>query len=432
MIKKSKFAFVLIKKSLLFSKNRQKGMALIMVLSTIVFIILIVQETVFDTQIEYRSAVSELNSLIAYHAAKSGMEVNILRVKAYTKIMNNYGKNVKPFQSAVDLIWRFPLQWPPPIPDSANSRQKEDLIKMKGDSFMNSGFITFIEPENSRIDINDLASPIPPLREWTALTLFRLIDFLHRKNKAQVEEIQEADILRIIDNIRDWVDPDSRIGTSTLSEPAGNANQSFTSLEELRQVEGVSDKLYAMLKPFITIYGEKGLNINTAPATLIKALHSSFPIELAEEIVTLRSTQSILFTEESFRQFLNEKGFYDLVQDLLPPKKGSQDANNTNNPKPISYIYFDAPHNFRMHSIGSHGKNQKTLTATYFDTPYCITRTKNIMAAAKEQQKKKITTQVYERRVRIQPPKKRTDEEQNPAPAKATYTPTIIYWKESL
>ncbi|MDE0518871.1 MAG: hypothetical protein OXH36_04885, partial [Bdellovibrionales bacterium] len=57
-----------------YKKSSKKGMALIMVLSTIVFVILIIQETVFDTQVEYRSAIAELNSLRAYYAAKAGME----------------------------------------------------------------------------------------------------------------------------------------------------------------------------------------------------------------------------------------------------------------------------------------------------------------------------------------------------------------------
>lgn len=414
-------------------------MALIMVLSTIVFIILIIQGTVFDTQVEYRSAISELNSLRAYYAAKSGMEVNILRVKTYTKITDTYSSHIKPFQAAVDLIWQFPFQWPPPIPSETNSRNKGDLAQIKENSFMQASFITTIKPENSRIDINDLASPIPSLRKWTFEVLYRLMYHLRLQNQKLAEEIQEAEITEILHNIKNYVDPDTQLERSQLSEPNSNANRSLVSLEELHEVEGISDYLYAVIAPFITIYGEKGLNINTAPVQLIQALHNELPIELAEEIVALRSNTAnpIIFTEDSFRQFLHEKGFYDLAKYLLPPKKKSQTtstASQTENPEQesTSYIYFDAPHNFRMQSIGIAGKSKKTLTATYFNTAYSLTRTRTLMEKEKELKKKQIANQVYQRQVRTTPKSKdNTKDKQQSQTVKQTHLSTIIYWKES-
>ena len=430
---KNKSTFFLIKNLLLFSNKRQKGMALIMVLSTIVFIILIIQETVFDTQVEYRSAISELNSLRAYYAAKSGMEVNILRVKTYIKITDTYSSHIKPFQSAVDLIWQFPFQWPPSIPSETNSRDKEDLAKIKENSFMQASFITTIKPENSRIDINDLASPIPSLRKWTFEVLYRLMYHLRLQNQKLAEEIQEAEIIEILHNIKDYVDPDTQLEQSQLSEPSSNVNRSLISLEELHEVKSISDYLYAVIEPFITIYGEKGLNINAASVQLIQALHDELPIELAEEIVALRSNPAnpIIFTEDSFRQFLQEKEFYDLAKYLLPPKQKSETtstASQTENPEQesISYIYFDAPHNFRMQSIGIAGKSKKTLTATYFDTSYCLTRTRTLMEREKKLKKKQITNQVYQGQIRRTP----KDKQQSQA-VKQTHLPTIIYWKES-
>ena len=424
----------LIKKLFLFSKKQQKGMALIMVLSTIVFIILIVQETVFDTQIEYRSAIDELNSLKAYYAAKSGMEVNILRVKTYIKINETYGAQIKPFQSAVDLIWKFPFQWPPPIPGKASSQTQEDLVEIKDTSFMQAQFITSIEPENSRIDINDLASPIPSLRKWTFEVLYNFLYQLRLEDQKLAEEMSTADIMELLTNIIDYVDPDSQQKNSTISESGRNINRSFTSLEELHEVEGMSDNLYTALEPFITIYGEKGLNINTAPVKLLQALHIEFPIELAQEIALLRSdpVNPLIFTEDSFREFLNERGFPKLATYLLPPKESGtfhtlNDASNTHRLQ--TYLYFDTPRNFKMQSIGTFSKNQKTLTATYFDTPYYLKRTKALMEKEKKLKRKQITDSPSQIEVNTrQPPEKPTD---TPSSSLPKYIPTIIYWKES-
>ncbi len=412
----------------LFSKTRQKGMALIMVLSTIVFIILLIQETVFETQIEYRSATAELNSLRAYYAAKAGMEVNILRVKNYIKLTTNYSQQIQQFRAYIDLIYQFPFQWPPPIPENLNSINQSEFSKIKEDSFMQAEFITSIEPESSRIDINDLASPIPSLRKWTFQTLYRLIFYLRLNDQKLADEITEQNIIEVLHNIADWVDPDNQQAMqSTFSEKSLYSqetlppNRSFISLQELHQVAGMSDILYKAIAPFITVYGEKGLNINTASAELIQALHDAFPIELAREIAAITSNplNPFVFTKQTFSQLLNEKGFSNLQEYFFPPER---QENTAPEEQPVSYINFDAPYNFKMTSVGLAGKSQKTITATYFHTPHFIKRFNTLMA----EEKKRVLGQEKPKRESQPGPRPNL-----PSPSNQNQEPVIIYWKET-
>ena len=435
---KKKFIFSKIKKinQLFFFKAQQKGMALIMVLSTIVFIILLIQETVFETQIEYRSAIAELDSLRAYYAAKAGMEINILRVKNYVKITTLYSQKMEPFRAYIDLIYQFPFQWPPPVPGKLNAISRDEFSKIKEDSLLQDEFITVIEPENGRININDLASPIPSLRKWTFQTLFRLIFHLQLTDQKLNDEIGQLNIITVLHNVTDWVDPDSQQGLQrSLSEKSLYdhetlpPNRSFISLEELRQVAEISDALYKAMTPFITIYGEKGLNINAAPAELIQALHDDFPIELAREIAAITSNplNPFVFTKQTFSQFLNERGFSELERYFFPPKKQN---NTSKEEQPVSYINFDAPYNFRMTSIGRAGNSQKTITATYFHTPNFIKHFNTLM----KEEKKRVLNQVASK------PKsgKTGNQGSNPksptapdSPSNQNQKPIIIYWKES-
>ena len=407
-------------------------MALIMVLSTIVFIILLIQETVFETQIEYRSAIAELNSLRAYYAAKAGMEVNILRVKNYIKLTTNYGRQIQQFRAHIDLIYQFPFQWPPPISEKLNSISQGEFSKIKENSFMQAEFITSIEPESSHIDINDLASPIPSLRKWTFKTLYRLILYLRINDQKLADEIKEQDIIEILHNIADWVDPDNQqTMQGTLSEKnlynqeTLPPNRSFTSLQELHQVAGMSDMLYKAIAPFITVYGEKGLNINAAPAELIQALHDEFPIELAREIAAIASNplNPFVFTKQTFSDFLTEKGFSSLEKDFFPDEK---EGNTAQEEQPVFYINFDAPYNFKMTSVGLAGKSQKTITATYFHTPHFIKHFNTLMA----EEKKRSLGQNSSTQRQTQRPS--SDSPTNsPSPSNQNQSPTIIYWKES-
>ncbi|MDE0118531.1 MAG: type II secretion system protein GspK [Bdellovibrionales bacterium] len=424
-----------LKKVFHLKKSSKKGMALIMVLSTIIFVILVIQETVFETQVEYRSAIAELNSLRAYYAAKSGMEVNILRIKSYTKIINSYdNKTINQFRPYINLIWRLPFQWPPSIPKELDSITAEEVSKISDGSFMQAQFTTLIEPESSKIDINDLASPIPSLRVWTHNVLSNLIALLRINNKKLDDALSEQDINNILNNIKDWADPDTRQSErntpeSHLYDQTGlPRNRSFVSIEELRQVAGISDILYTTLKPFITIYGEKGLSVNTSSNThLIQALLGA-PLELAQEINELIShpINPVIFTKKTFFDFLNEKGFSELNQHLIPPDNPQRNQKDQH----ISYLIFDAPYNFRMQSTGFAGNSQRTLTAIYFDTTSFSNRFNKLMATEKQREKIKIINKITTKTVRTapDPTPRRTD--QNP-PLNQKQEPTIIYWKES-
>ena len=431
-----------------FVKKNKRGMALIMVLSTMVFVIVLIQETMFETQIEHRSAVGELNTLRAYYAAKAGMEINLLRLKSYLKVNSLHAKQIDPIRAYIDLIWRFPFQWPPPVPDGMNTVTASAINNVTKNSLMQSAeFITSIEPETSRIDINDLASPIPSLRQWTFNILTRLILILQLKDKALKEAVSEQDIARILFNIQDWVDPDTVQAVNTTSAESNlyegdnlPPNRSFISLQELNQVAGMSDILYKAISPFITLYGEKGLNLNTAPAELMLALHEDFTMELAEEIKALTSNplNPFAFQKDSFTAFLNERDFYALQQELMSENRNSdKEAEDINDEKMVHYLYFDAPHNFLIKSTGFAGDSQKTITASFYTPKAVENRFKTLLEEEEKRVRKKIQREMAEGG-KI-PVTKEDSEKPKPAEPSPASTPlpknrsaTIIYWKDSI
>ncbi len=419
-----------------------------MALSMIVFVIVLVQETVFDTQIAYRSTVADLNAVKAYYSAKAGMEVNILRVKTYLQLAKSHGNKpeIKALVPYMNLIWQFPFGWPPALPENSTSPQAQELQKLMENSLMKNQFITSVKPENSRIDVQDLASPIPSLRQWTLAVLFRLIRHLQSENPALKESLNAQEIMEILNNIKDWVDMDQQKGQSTLSETSLYEQEglpphrSFVSRQELRQVAGVSPLLYKALDPFISIYGEKGLNINTAPVELLMALHEQFPKELAQEIVDLRShpVNPMLWSEESFMSFLNEKGFGYLGQALTTKRENTGQATASptttgTEPAPdISYIYFDTPHNFTMQSTGWAGEVRRTITAVYFDTPFVVQRFRTLLQDEIKREEQKIKAQLAQSQVRMPTPHPSDSPQEltnsRPPPP---IRPMIVYWKES-
>ena len=92
-----------------------------------------------------------------------------------------------------------------------------------------------------------------------------------------------GDFQDLLNNLADWVDPDnkSRSGGSeeTLEEGKYPLNRSFLVLEEIKKTPGMTEEIYRVLKPHITVYGIKGLNINYVGKDVLLAL------DLSEDLV---------------------------------------------------------------------------------------------------------------------------------------------------
>ena len=395
----------------------KKGLALIMVLSGLVLIVSLIQETIFETQVEYRLAVREMHSLKAYYAAKAGMELSLLRTKTYHFIIKNYGDKAKVLRPYIDLVWKAPFSWPPLLSDTEEEEEKETASLLQG-----LNYSTNISATAGKLDLNDLASPIPSLRKWTYLILYRLIYQLYEEQP----EFNEGQIKDIINNIKDWVDPDSLAGEFSSAPESFNSenssaetaavyppNRSFISLTELNQVPGVTAGLYKKLQPFVTVHGEKGLNINTAPPELLQSLHDDFPQELAQEIFDMTSSMTV-FSKESFSELLNTRGLNYLAQDLLQNKEQS------------AYLIFDAPRNFEITSTGIFQKAVKNITVFYFDFSALSSRFMNLLKQdiqqeAQNHQGQNQPVQQSQAGASPQPP---------PTQNSKAQAPTIIYWKE--
>ncbi len=416
------------------SVSNSKGLVLIMVLSSLMLLMLIVQETIFYTQIDRRAAVTELHSLKAYYAAKAGMEVALLRVKIYRQMCKKYGNVIGQFQPYLDMIWRFPFGWPPvsvqaPSDQSDSGDPREEQQQWIKNSLMGRiGYITTITPTSALLDINDLASPVPSLREKTKEVFLNLLSRLREENKDLDKHFQDEgiDSQSLVLNIQDWIDPNVRRGSenSPVSENliykdhhVLPPNRSFVSLQELHQVEGMTDTLYRALSPFLTVYGNKGMDINLAPWELISSINPLFPVELAQSIAEKNKT---LIPADRFH---NGKGFKDfLEQEGLREFKLSLEEEERKNSK-NQFLFFDAPYNFHIQSQGHSGQVLRTLQAVYVDRQALKQRVESWMQGVKPSRDSSKSIRA----------KNKTS---SPSSAEESHTPPlnslVIYWKEQV
>ena len=101
-----------------------------------------------------------------------------------------------------------------------------------------------------------------------------------------IESVKTGDVdsLAVANAIADWRDEPEGPACTGTTPPCHNGR--FETVDELRLVPGMTPELFAVLEPYVTVYGSGVVNANTASATLLDAMN--YP---GESIVQQRHSQ---------------------------------------------------------------------------------------------------------------------------------------------
>jgi len=146
-----------------------------------------------------------------------------------------------------------------------------------------------IDGLGGRINLNDL------VRAGEA------VDPVTRDRLTALLELLEITSFRV-DALIDWIDANDQTisaygaedGQYLVAEPAYRAaNQFFTSVSELRLIEGMTEEAYRALLPHVTAVpvSGAGINVNTATAEVIASLHNELTLAQASAVVEKRTEE---------------------------------------------------------------------------------------------------------------------------------------------
>jgi general secretion pathway protein K len=146
---------------------------------------------------------------------------------------------------------------------------------------------------NSRVDLNRSS-------EVVLLGLFE-----------QFVGVEEAEAL--VNALYDWTDEDDEPlpGGAEAREyvDAGSpflpTNRPLLRLDELARIEGIGDSLAAKLAPYVTVWGDGLVNVNTAPVPVLTAVPEIGAVA-AEEFVTARERQGVVGSRLALYSRLSE------------------------------------------------------------------------------------------------------------------------------
>jgi len=148
-----------------------------------------------------------------------------------------------------------------------------------------------IEDENARFNLNTLVSPNGMIEDKDAYPAFiRLLNALNLKPE-------------IADRIVDWIDSDSTPRVQGSED--GAKNRPLDSVDELLTIPGIDAEAFERLQPYVTIYGSRFFNINTASIPVLMSLPGDMDRGMAENIVHYRELTPL----QKQSDILNVTGF---------------------------------------------------------------------------------------------------------------------------
>jgi general secretion pathway protein K len=359
------------------NRAKQKGMALMLAVFTVVLASYIAVEVSYESNVEYLVNAQAVSKIKAYYAARSGVELSLFRIKLYQVAQNQYGKQMGSNAKMLDLIWSFPMAWPPVAPPGATQVDKDLMKSMVKESKMDAAYMATISEEGSKLDINDLASPSKTIRDTTRKRLLQIFEIKFKNEEAFRIKYQDTKKFEdLVNRIIDWVSPGSKSVSGgaksqyyEATEDTGPLppNRAFRTLDELRLVAGMTEDLFNILESQITIYGLKSINPNYAPPDVLKSLDSSMTDEIVQEIIKRRESNN-----PGLGPFVNDpKGscadeFWTFVNN-----KGARIGQETQKSTPIS---CDSVSNFRISSTGMYNNVSRQITVVVYDTAKAVSK----------------------------------------------------------
>jgi general secretion pathway protein K len=367
--------------------RNERGVALLIAIFSLTLMVFIATEVSYDTNVEYVVASQGVNRLKAYYAARSGVEISLLRILIYKKALAAFGDQLGNNKSMLDPIWKFPLAWPPSkfIPEGTevSTADREQIVKVEAESNFDAQYFTSIENESAKIDINDLGSSVKSVRESAKSQLIKAFAVDLENNEDFEEKFRDFKFEELVNHIIDWMDEDKESlngGDESSYYPDANRdfvppNQPLKTMDELHLIEGMTDDIYDWLQQRITMYGAKGIDINSMDEKLLRSLDSQINDDVIEALNERRNDpdepESFASVDE-FLEFLDGQGV------------NTDDFNKDGVPLTAGQLY-----NFRIVSTGEYAGTTREIEVVTYDIDDMVDRLVDLMEKEDEKNGKK-------------------------------------------
>lgn len=350
----------------------ERGMALMIAVFAVVLMSAILVEITKDTSIDYVVANHQVNRVRAYYAAKSAVEMSLLRIMLYKQAVVALGDSLGGNKGMLDPIWSFPFMWPPTVAvnDKVTEVDKSTLNEVVKESFMTAQYAVTIAPEGGKLDINDLGSDVKALKQSMIKQVVKIFESEVEHNEEFAKEYRGYNFQELVNNIADYIDEDKQgLNGGDESAPYRDFNEpgvemppnrALRTVDELHMVGGMTDVFYNILAPRVTVYGTKGVNVNFADKDTLMSLDPTMTEEAVTKAISRRSNP------KEGGPFKNEQDFFGFIANYGVNVKAIQESKVP--------LLFDIEFNFRIQASGISQNVKRDITVVTYDFPNLANR----------------------------------------------------------
>lgn len=343
-----------------FKNKKQKGMALLLAMFTMTIVSYLAIELSYDTNVEYIVNAQSIQRVKAYYAARSAMNLSLLRIKIYAQVQQQFGKQLGGNSSLIDMIWNMPFAWPPILPDDLNEVDKGMIKDKIKESTMDAAYLATISDEGSKIDLNDLNSPSKVMADLTKKRLIQIFENKKRDDETWARQNPDLKPEEIVNNIQDWGSPgrtsanggDKAARFASLGE-GYPPNRAFRTVDEIRLVPGITETVFDILKDQVTVFGMRAINPNHADKEVLMSLDPTITPEVAGKLIERRNN------EQKGGPFKDAADFWNFVS-----ISGGRVDPQAQQGIPL---IFSAIYNFRIKATGNFKSATREITAIVYD-----------------------------------------------------------------
>jgi general secretion pathway protein K len=296
------------------ARRQRRGVALILVLSSLTILTVMLSEVQDENAAEFASALTARDAVVAEYAARSAVNLSRLLIAAEPSIRKTLAPMFMMMGGPPPQIpvWEFTDRVMGAFNDAEGAEAFKslgsfDLTQGKNLGMKGAGFEIKVVDEDSKINLNEPARGGAFGQSRLASELIGLTGGPQNNPLFEGRDAdgQFSDRQAVCAAVIDWSDPDAETYVcdpnnptaqsagaedsfyERLKRPFSRKNAAFDSLDELHKLRGFNDDFWATFiepdpdrpeKRTVTVWGQGTINVNTAnPQTLLAFICSTAP-----------------------------------------------------------------------------------------------------------------------------------------------------------
>lgn len=294
--------------------RNQRGVALMMILTSIIILTAIYGQFTFDSKISRIRATNILDRTQAKLLAESGLQLAMARLRLYKEAFNKVESNPdakKMVQPALlNQLWEVPYVYPIPLDKNASVILKDTVAKFTDESLLDGLMKVTIQNISSRINLNllrtdvtklktdDNGNIIPPdssglfdtgneaadkisLDQTLYQLLKRLVDEKKEKDEAFADRWGNLNYQELFTNLKYYTSDYQTMANDPMIGEAEGAFQKIpltpkfgplSSTSELYAIPGWRDEIIDLIKNEFSVYPSMQIDLNKITSNMLKLL----------------------------------------------------------------------------------------------------------------------------------------------------------------